>query len=223
MSFLLCLWWICCWRATCSAPVLYVGILSLAARPIRHPRLNNLWTEVCGDVWLYRSREDVQILPHSVLCQLLCSWQKSSTEGHHHCPKSNWLPYLSLRDIANIRHLSRGQNVVKDCSHLRDRLFDLLRSGRCYRLLKTDLQTHTSTFCLRLFTLTIQDEQSQSTHNVYMLFIMLYVVKTVTFAKSVDAGTLLIAVFYVVWMWFFAMCLMLKCFYLSSPFMVCLM
>lgn len=120
MSFLLCLWWICCWRATCSAPVLYVGILSLAARPIRHPRLNNLWTEVCGDVWLYRSREDVQILPHSVLCQLLCSWQKSSTEGHHHCPKSNWLPYLSLRDIANIRHLSRGQNVVKDCSHLRD-------------------------------------------------------------------------------------------------------
>lgn len=120
MSFLLCLWWICCWRATCSALVLYVGILSLAARPIRHPRLNNLWTEVCGDVWLYRSREDVQILPHSVLCQLLCSWQKSSTEGHHHCPKSNWLPYLSLRDIANIRHLSRGQNVVKDCSHLRD-------------------------------------------------------------------------------------------------------
>lgn len=79
-----------------------------------------LWTEVCGDVWLYRSREDVQILPHSVLCQLLCSWQKSSTEGHHHCPNSNWLPYLSLRDIANIRHLSRGQNVVKDCSHLRD-------------------------------------------------------------------------------------------------------
>lgn len=56
----------------------------------------------------------------SVLCQLLCSWQKSSTEGHHHCPKSNWLPHLSLRDIANIRHLSRGQNVVKDCSHLRD-------------------------------------------------------------------------------------------------------
>lgn len=173
MSFLLCLWWICCWRATCSAPVLYVGILSLAARPIRHPRLNNLWTEVCGDVWLYRSREDVQILPHSVLCQLLCSWQKSST----------WLPYLSLRDIANIRHLSRGQNVVKDCSHLRDRLFDLLRSGRCYRLLKTDLQTHTSTFCLRLFTLTIQDEQSQSTHNVYMLFIMLLCCENCYFCK----------------------------------------
>lgn len=83
-----------------------------------------------------------QILPHSVLCQLLCSWQKSSTEGHHHCPKSNWLPHVSLWDIANIRHLSRGQNVVKDYSHLRDRLFDLLRSGRCYRLLKTDLQTH---------------------------------------------------------------------------------
>lgn len=223
MSFLLCLWWICCWRATCSAPVLYVCILSLAARPIRHPRLNNLWTEVCGDVWLYRSREDVQILPHSVLCQLLCSWQKSSTEGHHHCPKSNWLPHLSLRDIANIRHLSRGQNVVKDCSHLRDRLFDLLRSGRCYRLLKTDLQTHKHFLPETVHSHHTRWAVTVHTQYVYMLFIMLYVAKTVTFAKSVDAGTLLIAVFYVVCMWFFAMCLMLKCFYLSSHFMVCLM
>lgn len=214
MSFLLCLWWICCWRATCSAPVLYVGILSLAARPIRHPRLNNLWTEVCGDVWLYRSREDVQILPHSVLCQLLCSWQKSST----------WLPYLSLRDIANIRHLSRGQNVVKDCSHLRDRLFDLLRSGRCYRLLKTDLQTHTQALSAWDCSLSPYKMSSHSPHTMFICYLLCYyVAKTVTFAKSVDAGTLLIAVFYVVWMWFFAMCLMLKCFYLSSPFMVCLM
>lgn len=176
MSFLLCLWWTCCWRGTCSALVLYVGILSLAARRIRQPRLNNLWTEV-GDVWLYRSRQDVQILPHSVLCQLLCSWQKSSTEGHHHCPKSNWLPHVSLWDIANIRHLSRGQKVVKDYSHLRDRLFDLLRSGRCYRLLKTDLQTHKHVLPETVHTLTIQDEQSQSTHNVFICYLLCFMLR----------------------------------------------
>lgn len=155
----------------------FLVIPSLAARPIRYLRLNNLLTKVCGDVLPYHSRQDVHILPHSVLCQLLCSWQKSSTEGHHHCPKSNWLPRPSLRDVANIRHLSRGQNVVKDCSHLRDHLFDLLRWGRCYRLLKTDLQTHKQFLPETVHTLTIQDEKSQSTRNMFLSYLLCFMLQ----------------------------------------------
>ncbi len=99
--------------------------------------------DTAADAILHRYYSVCSLHIHHCLVWIgLQTGQEQTTADSQDCRKNHWFGLPSIQDLYMSRFRKQVENITADPSHPGHNLFQLLSSGRCYRALYVNNQTH---------------------------------------------------------------------------------